>query len=107
MVVLEKPLSRVYEEIDMVTHRHVLPAQNVQAQLQRCQGGVKLHPGEVGKGQLRLRLDSRVFAGQKVSTIAPDPADAAGFNAYIKRFAGAMPVEKAAVEYLKSPGCTG
>ena len=46
-------------------------------------------------------LDSRVFAGQKVATIAPDPEDAAGFNTYIQRFAGALPAEKAAVEYLK------
>lgn len=56
---------------------------------------------KAGNQSLEGFLDSRVFAGQKVSTIAPDPADAAGFNAYIKRFAGSMPVEKAAVEYLK------
>ncbi len=46
-------------------------------------------------------LDSRVFAGQPVTTIQPDPEDAAGFNAFMERYVRAMPAERAAVEHLQ------
>lgn len=46
-------------------------------------------------------LETRVFAGQPVTTIQPDPEDAAGFNAFMERYVGALPVERAAVENLK------
>lgn len=42
-------------------------------------------------------LSSRVFAGTKIDTIQPDAADAAGFAAYLRRFAAALPVERAAI----------
>lgn len=42
-------------------------------------------------------LSSRVFADTKIDTIQPDAADAAGFAAYLRRFAAALPVERAAI----------
>ena len=46
-------------------------------------------------------LSDRVFAGQKGSTLAPDPADAAGFDEFIKAYQAGLPMEKAAVETMR------
>lgn len=45
-------------------------------------------------------LQNRVFAGMEQSTLAPDPKDEAGFDAYMRRFEACIPVQKAAVEAL-------
>lgn len=42
-------------------------------------------------------LSGRVFADTKIDTIQPDAADAAGFAVYLRRFAAALPVERAAI----------
>jgi len=42
-------------------------------------------------------LNSRVFAGSRLETIEPDPADVAGFDAYVQRFSAGLPIERAAV----------
>jgi sugar (pentulose or hexulose) kinase len=44
-------------------------------------------------------LDDRVFADATLDTIEPDPADVAGFDAFIQRFVSALPVEQAAIEH--------
>ncbi|MCB0911163.1 MAG: FGGY-family carbohydrate kinase [Propionibacteriaceae bacterium] len=44
-------------------------------------------------------LTTKVFAGAALETIAPDPADVAGFAAYVTRFSNALPVEKAAITH--------
>jgi sugar (pentulose or hexulose) kinase len=46
-------------------------------------------------------LNQRVFAGQLVKTIAPDPSDVAGFNEFMKRYTTGLAIERAAVDYLK------
>jgi len=46
-------------------------------------------------------LNTRVFAGQEGSTVEPDAADAEGFERFIKRYAAGLPIERAAVDYLK------
>ena len=46
-------------------------------------------------------LSERVFAGQNGTTISPAPADAAGFAAFMERYQRGLPIERAAVEYLK------
>ena len=53
-------------------------------------------PGE----SLEDYLNAHVFAGVTGSTVDPDPADAAGFTAYIQRYKALLTVEKAAVEAL-------
>lgn len=45
-------------------------------------------------------LGNRVFAGQQGTTLAPDPADVEGFNAFIKKYVAALPAERAAVENM-------
>ncbi len=45
-------------------------------------------------------LSKKVFAGATGSTVRPDPACVAGFNAYIQRYKALLDVEKAAVENL-------
>jgi sugar (pentulose or hexulose) kinase len=45
-------------------------------------------------------LATRVFADVSLQTEAPDQADVAGFEAFIRRYVAALPVEKAAVEHL-------
>ena len=42
-------------------------------------------------------LSAHVFAGASLETIAPDPADVAGFDAYVERFIAGLPIERAAV----------
>ncbi len=44
-------------------------------------------------------LATTVFAGAALETIAPDPADVAGFNAYLARFSDGLPIEHAAVAH--------
>lgn len=45
-------------------------------------------------------LDSKVFAGQEVSTQEPDEADRAGFEQFLEHYTKALGVERAAVECL-------
>ena len=44
-------------------------------------------------------LEAKVFAGVDLETVQPDPADVAGFNAFVERYVAALPVERAAVEH--------
>lgn len=46
-------------------------------------------------------LADRVFADAKAEKLLPDAADAAGFDAFIKRYAGGLPIERAAVDALR------
>ncbi len=46
-------------------------------------------------------LDSKVFAGQEGSTMAPDPADVAGFVDFMKVYLEALETEKVAVKTIK------
>lgn len=39
-------------------------------------------------------LDRKVFADSKTETISPDPADAAGFETYLKLYRANLPLEK-------------
>jgi sugar (pentulose or hexulose) kinase len=43
-------------------------------------------------------LTTSVFAGAQLDTAAPDPADVAGFDAFMRRYIAALPIEQAAVE---------
>ncbi|WP_152365006.1 xylulokinase [Microlunatus speluncae] len=52
-----------------------------------------------GEQSLGDFLDSEVFAGTELETVDPDPADVAGFDAFIERYVAALPVERAAVEH--------
>ena len=45
-------------------------------------------------------LDSAVFAGTTLQTHEPDPADVAGFDAFMARYVAALPVERAAVAHV-------
>ena len=45
-------------------------------------------------------LDRDVFAAASVSTVLPDIADRAGFDAFLERYRRALPLERAAVEVL-------
>jgi len=47
-------------------------------------------------------LNNRVFEGGDLETAEPDPQDVAGFDAFIQRYVAALPVERAAVEYVRS-----
>ncbi len=50
---------------------------------------------------LEAFLESKVFAGEKGTTIAPDPVDVAGFAAFMGRYQKGLPIERAAVDTLK------
>lgn len=45
-------------------------------------------------------LEQAVFAGVPGRTVAPDAADVAGFEAFMKRYQGALAAERAAVEHF-------
>jgi sugar (pentulose or hexulose) kinase len=55
-----------------------------------------------GKEPLEAYLANQVFAGQKGTTIAPDPKDVAGFAAFMQRYQKGLAIEKAAVRNLKA-----
>lgn len=46
-------------------------------------------------------LENKVFAGNEGSEIAPDAADVAGFDEFIKRYTEGLAIERAAVDHLK------
>ncbi|MDR1532995.1 MAG: ATPase [Clostridiales bacterium] len=46
-------------------------------------------------------LDKRVFGGDTGSTSAPDERGAAGFSAYMERFAAGLEAERAAVKHMR------
>lgn len=46
-------------------------------------------------------LADKVFAGQAGNLVEPDAGDAAGFEAFMKRYRAGLPIERAAVEALK------
>jgi sugar (pentulose or hexulose) kinase len=50
---------------------------------------------------LEAYLAGKVFAGQKGTTIAPDPKDVAGFAVFMERYKKGLAIERAAVKYLK------
>ena len=45
-------------------------------------------------------LQQQVFAGAAGSTLAPDAADVAGFDAFLARYKAALYAERAAVEHF-------
>lgn len=47
-------------------------------------------------------LEQRVFAGIRTDVAQPNPACAAGFEEYLRRFSRCLPVERAAVESLRA-----
>ena len=49
---------------------------------------------------LEAYLNANVFATAKSTTLAPDPAEVAGFNAYIAQYKQLLKVEKTAVESI-------
>ena len=50
---------------------------------------------------LEVYLSSNVFAGESGTTIVPDPADVAGFAAFMARYKKGLVIEKTAVAALK------
>ena len=56
---------------------------------------------KAAKEPLEAYLADKVFAGQKGTTIAPDPKDVAGFAAFMERYKKGLVIERAAVRYLK------
>ncbi|HYO35903.1 MAG TPA: FGGY-family carbohydrate kinase [Geodermatophilus sp.] len=45
-------------------------------------------------------LDTTVFAGTRLRTVAPEPADVAGFDAFMQRYVAGLPVQRAAVAHV-------
>jgi sugar (pentulose or hexulose) kinase len=50
---------------------------------------------------LETYLSNKVFSGKNGTTIAPDPADVAGFTAFMERYKKGLIIERAAVEGLE------
>ena len=50
---------------------------------------------------LEAYLNQRVFAGEESVTIAPDPADVAGFATFMERYKNGLVIERSAVDALK------
>ena len=46
-------------------------------------------------------LESEVFAGSEAYTLEPDPEDVRGFNEFAERYKKGLPIERAAIDYLK------
>ena len=49
---------------------------------------------------LEAYLTDKVFNGMEAETLAPDPADVAGFDRYIERYRACLDAEKAAAAAL-------
>ena len=55
-----------------------------------------------GQGRtLEEYLDQDIFAGMPSETLAPDPADVAGYDAFMQRYLPGLAIERAAVEQMK------
>ena len=50
---------------------------------------------------LEAYLSSKVFSGEKGTTIAPDPGDVAGFAAFMERYKEGLVLERVAVDVLR------
>jgi sugar (pentulose or hexulose) kinase len=50
---------------------------------------------------LETYLSNKVFAGEHGTTIAPDPADVAGFTAFMERYKKGLIIERTAVDALR------
>ncbi len=50
---------------------------------------------------LEAYLSNKVFAGEKGTTIAPDPKDVDGFTAFMERYKKGLTIERAAVDGLR------
>ena len=46
-------------------------------------------------------LEEKVFSGQKSTTVKPDAKDVEGFDEFIRRYSTGLPIERAAVDFLK------
>jgi sugar (pentulose or hexulose) kinase len=46
-------------------------------------------------------LNNKIFAGEKGTTMDPDPADVAGFDKFIELYKAGLPIEAAAVASMK------
>ena len=46
-------------------------------------------------------LEQRVFSGQTGSKVEPEPEDVKSFDLFIERYAKGLPIERAAIDYLK------
>ena len=44
---------------------------------------------------------TRSFSGASLQTVEPDPVDVAGFDAFLRRYVAALPVERAAVAHVR------
>jgi sugar (pentulose or hexulose) kinase len=51
---------------------------------------------------LAAYLSNKVFAGEAGTTIAPDPADVAGFAAFMERYKKGLVIERTAVDVLRA-----
>ena len=47
-------------------------------------------------------LSEKVFAGDTGSKLEAEKEDVEGFDAFIKRYKAGLPIERAAVDYLKA-----
>ena len=55
-----------------------------------------------GQGRtLEEYLEQDVFAGMASETMNPDPADVAGYDAFMARYQPGLAIERAAVEQMK------
>lgn len=55
-----------------------------------------------GQGRtLEEYMDQDIFAGMPSETLAPDPADVAGYDAFMQRYMPGLAIERAAVEQMK------
>ena len=53
--------------------------------------------GPDGQIPLAEYLNQTVFAGDNTATLAPEPADVAGFQSFLRRFEAGLPVEQTAI----------
>ncbi|RPI86589.1 MAG: ATPase [Chloroflexi bacterium] len=56
---------------------------------------------KTGNETLETYLSEKVFAGEHATTIAPDPADVAGFATFMERYKKGLVIERAAVAGLR------
>jgi sugar (pentulose or hexulose) kinase len=49
-------------------------------------------------------LSAEVFATTELVAVQPDPIDVAGFDTFMQRYITALPVQQAAIRYLRNPG---
>jgi len=99
MVVLEKDLSKVYSELDLVT----TPSGSLvaMAHSNNCTSDLDAYMNNKEEA-FEVFLDKQVFNHQEGITMMPNAEDVVGLEIFMERYIRCLPIERAVVDSLEN-----